>query len=1617
MNNNESNQETRKQIILDDIAENTMLKVSPAFRESAGIFASIYYANVSLEDLMESSMDSLVSAVVEIWEFCLHRTPGEVKTRVYSKKQEVKGHPISQMIVEMVNDNMPFLVDSVIGAINSLGYSTHLVIHPVMEIVRDKNYNLKAVFPYTQAGNTGSFESIIHCEILGSFSSEKLKALEEEVVRSLQDVKAAVEDWGKMRKQLQTIIEDFKKTPPLVSQEDQEERDETLAFLEWIEDNHFTFLGFCQYSLVSGQTTIKRSLLPTEGLGILRDPLRQEITHIFKGVELSPMNRRQVIEPDPLLITKTSEVSLVHRRDPMDSITIKQSDVNGNVIGLYQFIGLFTSVAYNKSVWDIPLLRRKVSNILKKSGFSEKWHDGKSLIHLLESFPRDELFQASDDWLFNTCMEILQLQNRQRLTLFIREDRFERFFSCLVYVPRERYDSALRHKITEILERTLQGTITNWHTQFGEMAFARIHFVLKFLHTGVPSYNLKAIEDELLEASLTWRDHLHKALFDIFGEEKGLQIFERYGKGFTRGYQERFTPDEAIMDIKEIEKALDQSRFRASLSHRKEKDKSYVRLKIYALDGPISLSNVLPVLENMNFRVLSEIPFVITLSDNQKIWIHDFDMKTQEGDTVELDHFRSYFLEGLNLIWHENVENDGFNRLIVRANFKWQECQLIRTYAKYLRQLQVTFSQAYMEEALAKYPHICHLMIQLFTCKFDPDSKEDRERAQEEILNRIKTHLDDVVILDEDRILNKFVNAICSTLRTNYYQLKDGQQKPYISIKIDSKSIEEMPLPRPQYEIFIYSPRVEAVHLRGGKVARGGIRWSDRREDFRTEILGLMKAQTVKNAVIVPVGSKGGFIVKRPPSKDDVAFTLMKEVVFCYETMMRGLLDLTDNIKGSEIIPPQDVIRWDDDDSYLVVAADKGTATFSDLANQISKEYDFWLDDAFASGGSSGYDHKKMGITARGAWESVKRHFREIGIDANQEQISVVGIGDMAGDVFGNGVLLSQHLKLVAAFNHIHIFIDPSPDPATSYQERKRLFDLPNSSWMDYSPALISQGGGVFDRKAKAIKLNPQIQQLFGIEEASLTPADLIRYILKAPVDLIWFGGIGTFIKSSSESNNDVGDRINDSLRINGIDVRASVIAEGANLGVTQLGRIEYAKNGGRINTDAIDNSAGVDCSDHEVNLKILFGQALKENKLTLEERNKLLKAMTDDVSQLVLKDNFWQNQVISLSQSQGHSLLDEQARLIRDLESEGLLNRALEGLPDEKEIARRMADKQSLTRPELAVLLAYAKISLNHHLIQSELPDLEILQTRLLSYFPERLRHPYEEEILVHPLRREITVMLFTNSIINRMGITFVHEMRQQLGVKVVNIAKAYFIVRDLLDLISLWRDLEAVVTLPAAFQTELMVTIYENVKRMTEWFVNFDPHQSDTEETIRFFKLEFLSLQENLPSFFPLKQHAFYDKKHKEYTALGLSSALAERLLTLSSLVSAPDMIMLSKELQIDVKIVAKVYFALGQQLGFEWLRKTALGLSGETHWSQEAANALIEDFYTNQRAMTKKILTSGPSLSHLFKLDGTMAENVLHTVDIESIIVDVMNAATVDFAMMTVINRRLHMLAHGG
>jgi len=1597
----------KKQDILHKIATGICLLVPEQEQNAAETFANLYYANVSLGDLEETPLPILIDAVHVMWTFGRKRLPKQMKIHIYPQAQTENKTSAPQTIVEIVNDNMPFLVDSVVGAINSLGYSISLVIHPVIQAERNKEGILTHVSSPPPNTKRGLYESFIHCEISGILSQKKSESLKHEIARSLEDVRNAVSDWHLMRENLEGAITNLKKTCLTVTQE---EKDEILAFLKWLENDHFTFLGFCEYLLVPGHATLQKSLVPQEGLGILRKSHNQEITHIFAGVELTPTNRNYFNEASPLIITKATKTALVHRRDPMDALTIKKFDDKGNLTGCYQFIGLFTSVAYNQSARKIPLLREKISHILARSGFDEQWHDGKTLVHILESFPRDELFQASEEWLLETSMAILQLQNRQRPTLFIRPDTFGRFVSCIVYIPREKYDSELRRKIEKILEKALGGKSTKWQTQMGDLAFARIHYTITCVKKQLLPYDAKTIEREISNAALNWRDHLLKALLRQHGDLKGKELFERYGAGFTKGYQERFCAEDAILDIQEMEKALATKRLRSNLVQSKAKNKNALTFKVYAVDAPIALSDILPVLENMNLRVLSEIPFVVTLADAQNIWVHDFEVQNDKGKAVVLELVRENFLKGFSHVWHEESEDDGFNRLILQAHLEWRECQLIRAYAKYIRQLQVTFSQAYMEITLATHPQICRLMLDLFLCLFCPSYTKDRKLGREKILHKIETYLKSVSTLDEEDILRKFVNAIDATVRTNYYQTYKGKDKPYISFKIECAKIEEMPLPRPQFEIFVYSPQVEAIHLRGGKVARGGIRWSERREDFRTEILSLMKAQMVKNTVIIPVGSKGGFIVKRTEPKRPV----QNEVIACYEIFMRGLLDLTDTIKDQLIIPPPDVIRHDGDDPYLVVAADKGTASFSDYANKIASEYGFWLGDAFASGGSTGYDHKKMGITARGAWESVKHHFYEISRDATTEELTVVGIGDMSGDVFGNGMLMSRHLKLLGAFNQSHIFIDPSPSPSKSYQERKRLFNLPQSTWADYNPQLISKGGGVFDRHAKSIPITPEMKDVFDIQEDFLTPVGLIRYLLRASVDLLWLGGIGTYVKAKEESNSDVEDRANDTLRINGEGVRALVVGEGANLGFTQRGRIEYALKGGRINTDAIDNSAGVDCSDHEVNIKILLNPIVTKEALSFSQRNTLLEAMTDNVANSVLQDNIWQNQTISLSHYQGMRPFNEQTALLRTLESEGLLNRTLENLPDETELGRRSTSKQPLTRPELAILLAYAKISLKNKLSQSEISTLFALEEKLIFYFPQELQKRYKKEISSHPLRKEIISTLLTNTLIDKMGITFINELKRQINRSEIDIAKAYLTVENLLDLPALWQALIDLKNEGPDWQTELIQRTRDKVKRLVEWFLRSTNGDTNLDKLLCNFKPGVDLLYKQFPALFAPLQRKTYEDKYRVYKKKGMPLSLIKKILSLGALISAPDIILLNKEVSCDLENIARVYFALGQELHLEWLRSLALKLSGATHWQQEAASVFIDAIYKHQIAITRKILLNNRGQCQLFTEEGALSTNLLNTTSFNTHLEDIMNSKTPDFSMLMVLNHQLHLLA---
>ncbi|MBV9521752.1 MAG: NAD-glutamate dehydrogenase, partial [Alphaproteobacteria bacterium] len=1039
--------------------------------------------------------------------------------------------------------------------------------------------------------------------------------------------------------------------------------------------------------------------------------------------------------------------------------------------------------------------------------------------------------------------------------------------------------------------------------------------------------------------------------------------------------------------------------------------------KIYHAGSPVALSDVLPMLENMGLKVIGEVPHEIAVGGAAgAAWIQDFSLVPRAGGAgaESVEAARPRFEDAFLQIWTGGVENDGFNRLVLAAGLDWRQVVILRLYSKYLRQAGSTFSQAYIEDALARHPAIAAHLVALFECRFDPRAGKDRDAREAVIIGSIEQALEGVTNLDEDRILRSFLLLVEKTLRTNHYQRGvDGAAKPYLSVKLASQEIDLLPLPRPLVEIFVYSPRVEAIHLRGGKVARGGIRWSDRREDFRTEILGLMKAQMVKNAVIVPVGSKGGFVVKRPPPPGAPREAAQDEAIACYKILMRGLLDLTDNFVGSAVVPPPDVVRRDGDDPYLVVAADKGTATFSDIANGVAGEYGFWLGDAFASGGSAGYDHKGMGITARGAWELVKRHFRELGADIQSAPFTVIGVGDMSGDVFGNGMLLSAQTKLLGAFNHQHIFIDPDPDPKASLAERQRLFALPRSSWSDYAPALIGKGGGVFERSAKSIALSPEIKALFAIAAERVTPAELIRAMLRAPVDLLWFGGIGTYVKAHDESNADVGDRANDALRIDGRDVAARVVGEGANLGVTQRGRIEYALKGGRINTDAIDNSAGVDTSDHEVNVKIALGAAAAAGTIDRAARDRELAAVTDEVARLVLRDNYLQGQALSLAEKRGVELLDQQIRLMRGLERAGKLSRAIEFLPDDETLAARAAARTGLTRPELAILMAYAKMTLDAELLPSSLPDDPELTADLLRYFPAPLVERYRPAIEAHRLRREIIATHVANSLVNRAGITFANEMKERSGRSAGDVAHAYAITREIFDLRALWRAIEALDNaVPAALQYDMLLAIGGLVERATLWLL-----RSGLELDLRARTAQFAPgtaiIGERLALLLPTEEAAALEARAAAFLARGAPEALARRVARLDHLVCAVDIIRLAEAGKRDIAEVARAYFAVGARFALGLLREAAASLRPETAWQKMAVAALVEDFFQHQSELTGKALGGGKA-APAKAIPAWLQRHAAEIAPVETLVQEIVTAPARDLAMLTVANRQLRALA---
>ncbi len=1601
--------------------------------EWAERFIRQYYANVP-DDVLEAEVDQLYGAAMAFYGFARVREPGRPKIRAYNPRFEDHGWKSHHTVVEIVNDDMPFLVDSVTAELNRRERAVHLVIHPILSVKRDANGALLELAAPGEAAEGAAGESCMHLEIDEETAPEALHEICADLARVLGDVRAAVEDWPAMQKRVADLVARLAAVslplPPA-------ELAEAKAFIAWIAGDHFTFLGYREYDFAGEGEGARMEVTPATGLGILRDNAQL----IFSGRRdmsaLPPDVQAFIRQPKLLTVNKSDRRSTVHRPTHLDVVTVKKFTDGGEVSGERVFVGLFTSAAYNRIPRDIPLLRHKVAHVVERSGFASNSHDGKALLHILETYPRDDLFQIEEDELFEIAMGILHLQERQRIALFMRKDPFERFVSCLAYVARERYSTELRRRFGAILEEALNGTISEFEPELGtETALARVHFIVATTPGEVPNVRVAEIEAKLVEAARSWSDRLKAALVESKGEERGLKLMRRYGSAFPTDYRERFPAHTALLDIDKIEAVLAQGSVGMHLYRALEAHDNEVRFKIYNARGAVALSDILPMLEDMGLRVLQEVPFLVEPQEADAVYLHDFGMVRSDGAAIDLDALRESFQDAFARIWSGAMEGDGFNRLVLAGGLAWRQVVVLRALCKYLRQTGIAFSQAYMEETLTENPTLARRVVELFLARFDPRRQTDAEVQCAALAKEIEQELDKVESLDEDRILRRFVNLVDAMVRTNYFQTgKDGAPKPYLSFKFDSRKVDELPEPHPLFEIWVYAPRMEGIHLRAGRVARGGIRWSDRREDFRTEILGLMKTQTVKNTVIVPVGSKGGFVLKRPPA-DGRREAILAEAIECYRTLMRGMLDLTDNIKQGKIIPPADVVRRDEDDAYLVVAADKGTATFSDIANAVSRdEYGFWLDDAFASGGSAGYDHKKMGITAKGAWELVKRHFREAGRDVQSEDFTVVGIGDMSGDVFGNGMLLSEHIRLLGAFNHLHIFVDPDPEPKASLAERRRLFELPRSSWGDYDAKLISKGGGVFERKAKSIRLTPEMRSVFALERDALTPAELVQAMLKAPVDLLWFGGIGTYVKAAEESHAEVGDKTNDALRVDAEELSAKVIGEGANLGVTQRGRVAYALAGGRINTDAIDNSAGVSTSDHEVNLKILLGDVVSRGDMTMKQRDLLLHSVEDEVAAHVLEDNYQQPQTLSVAESEGAALLDDQVLLMRRLEHAGRLNRAIEFLPDDKALAARAAAGKSLVRPELATLMAYAKLDLYDRLLPSDLPDDPTLVEELVRYFPRPLREGHRAAILRHSLRREIIATTVTNDIVDRGGATFVSTLAEKTGMAAADIARAYTITRQAFGLATLWQGIEALDNkVAAALQTTMMVELRRTLERVTRWFLSHGRHPLDVDGFIAGYAPGIARLWARIDEILAPEDRVVFDGKVASYSAKGVPLELARPVAGLDFLVSGCDIVRVAQgegktgEGKTGdgktgggkaVEEVGRVYFALGVRFGFDWLRAAADSLAVDGHWQKLAVAAIIDDLYAHQSDLVTNVLNGANGKDAAPAADAVAAWVEAHRPVVEraeSVIADIKSAGQPDLAMLAVANRQLRQMMAG-
>jgi glutamate dehydrogenase len=1526
-------------------------------------FAARLFERASFEDLSVYTPKEIAAFAAQAYAFLSQRRPGAPKIRIYAPEEADGNASRAVSVLEIINDDMPFIVDSVMAELSARHAKVRLVVHPIFAVARDAAGHLERVSTEEPATEGERRESFIHIHLdrIADVATQNTLILGLE--QALADVSVAVHDWRPMLARVSDLIADMKANPPPLPES---ERTESVEFMEWLVAENFTFLGIREYRVPSHDR--EPALIPDSGLGVLRRADAHELRARAGQEVITAALHKFYAEPTALLITKASLRSRVHRRVFMDMVSVKRFDANGNVCGEFRIVGLFTSTAYTRSTRSIPYLRKKVDALLKRARFHPSGHSGKALVNALETYPRDDLFRIDDDLLYEFAMLILELDERPRVRVLARRDRFDRFMSVLVYLPRARSSNDVVEAVGELLCKSYKGHVSGLSLFFPEGPLMRAHYIIGRSAEPIDDPQRSTLEDGVSAIVRTWVDALDDEIARTQEAGRARQLFERYRKAFSASFRDRYSPETALDNIRTIEGLSAERPLSVDFHTRPNAESHVIGLKVWSYGGAIPLSSRVPMLENMGFKVVAERTYEIRPGTPSvtHVWLHDMTLESADGAPVDIAALQTALEACFLMVMRGIAENDGYNALVLKAGLQWRDIVLIRSVSRFLRQVRVPFSQDYMWNTLRAHPAIASQIVALFHARFDPRAEADiaRKTRQTEIVAEIDAALEKVPSLDEDRILRHFVNAVQSALRTNFYQIgDDGQPKAQIAIKYESGKLTTLPAPRPLYEIFVYSPRVEGVHLRFGKVARGGIRWSDRPQDFRTEILGLVKAQQVKNAVIVPVGAKGGFVPKHLPvggARDAIA----AEGIAAYKLFIGSLLDVTDNLSpDGAVVPPDNVVRHDSDDPYLVVAADKGTATFSDTANGISIARNFWLGDAFASGGSAGYDHKKMGITARGAWEAVKRHFREMDVDIGVTPFTVIGVGDMSGDVFGNGMLRETTIKLVAAFDHRDIFIDPEPDPAKSFAERQRLFDLPRSSWQDYDKSLISKGGGVFPRSLKEIPLSAEMKALLNLTADKATPIQVMSAILKAQADLLFFGGIGTYVRAASETDEQVGDRANDAIRVIGSDLNCKVIGEGANLGMTQRGRIEAAHNGVRLNTDAIDNSAGVNTSDVEVNIKIALGGLVRSGALPLSDRDTLLFAMTDEVAALVLRNNYLQTLAISLAERNGLDDLASRQRLMQTLEARGLLDRGVEFLPDDAELAERRRRGQALTRPELAVLLAYAKLTLSSDLNETSVPDDPYLGKELYRYFPTELSQRYPEALEHHRLRREIIATQLTNSIINRGGPSLIARMTDETGASADRIVRAFAAVRDSYGMTELNGEIDALDNkIPGALQLDLYAAVKRLMMDRMVWFIRNVDLDQGLMGIVEHYKAGIKAVARALESAPGDDATLARDGRANELTRSGVPERLAKRIASLPALTVAPDIVLVADKCGRDMADVARTFLAVVRYFRLERVVEAARQIEATDYFDRLALDRARDSLGRAARQLTVEVLKGG-------------------------------------------------------